>query len=71
MRLIELVGLLFITAIWMAVVIPLPCIPPYCGPPDAEPFSNLQVFRIYLYYTWPLVIMWVVMVVIWLKRSST
>ncbi len=66
----ELVGMLFITAIWLAIVIPIPCIPPSCGPPDAEPLSAFQVLIVYLQYTWPLFFIWIAVIAVWIRRGG-
>jgi hypothetical protein len=71
MRFIELFGLIFITAILVAIVFPVPCLPPSCGPVDAAPLSVTQLIFAYLYQplTWIIIVSWLTAITVWIRRS--
>jgi len=70
MRSYELLGLIILTSIFAGIVIPIPCIPPSCGPPNAEPYTTSQIILVYLLQplTWVIILMWSVAGVIWWRR---
>ena len=70
MRSIEFIGLIVMTGILTGIVIPIPCIPPSCGPPEAAPYTTWQIILVYLFQplTWVIILMWVTAIVIWWRR---
>lgn len=61
MRVIELIGLFFITTILVAIVIPIPCLPASCGPEGAELLTFFETVLVYIYQplTWVIIISWI------------
>ena len=72
MRLIELIGLVFLTAVLAVIVIPIFCLPPSCGPEGIAPLIFFEAILVYLYQpiTWIIIISWLVTIIIWIRRSS-
>ena len=72
MRLIEVISLILFTALLIGIVLPIPCLPPSCGPPDATPLSLLETIVVYLYQplTWIIILAWIIAIVIWVRRYN-